>query len=86
TGGIPEVVVDGVTGLLVPFDDFDPDTREPRHPERFASEIAERVNRLLRDPALAERYGQAGRARAVERFSWGAIAEQTLALYRSCAE
>jgi alpha-maltose-1-phosphate synthase len=82
TGGIPEVVVDGETGLLVPFDDFDSETREPRDPERFAADIAERVNRLLGDPALAERFGNAGRTRAVAKFSWGAIAEQTLALYR----
>jgi alpha-maltose-1-phosphate synthase len=82
TGGIPEVVVDGETGLLVPFDDFDPETREPRDPERFAADIADRVNRLLGDPALAERFGRAGRTRAVAKFSWRAIAEQTLALYR----
>ena len=85
TGGIPEVVVDGETGLLVPFDDFDPETREPRDPQRFAADIAEMVNRLLEDPALAERFGKAGRERAVEKFSWSAIAEQTLALYRSLA-
>jgi starch synthase len=85
TGGIPEVVVDGETGLLVPFDDFDPETREPRDPQRFASDIADRVNRLLGDPALAERFGAAGRARAVETFSWSAIAEQTLELYRLVA-
>jgi alpha-maltose-1-phosphate synthase len=85
TGGIPEVVVDGETGLLVPFDDFDPETREPRDPQRFAADIAEMVNRLLGDPALAERFGKAGRERAVEKFSWSAIAEQTLALYRSLA-
>jgi alpha-maltose-1-phosphate synthase len=85
TGGIPEVVVDGETGLLVPFDDYDPETREPRDPERFAAGIAERVNRLLGDAALAERFGAAGRARAIERFSWAAIAEQTLGLYRRLA-
>jgi starch synthase len=83
TGGIPEVVADGETGLLVPFDDYDPETREPRDPARFAADIAERVNRLLADPALAERFGRAGRVRAVEQFDWAAIAEQTLALYRS---
>jgi starch synthase len=82
TGGIPEVVVDGETGLLVPFDDFDPVTREPRDPQRFAADIAEHVNRLLGDRALAERFGKAGRERAIARFSWSAIAEQTLGLYR----
>jgi starch synthase len=82
TGGIPEVVVDGETGLLVPFDDFDPVTREPRDPQRFAADIAERVNRLLGDPGRAERFGKAGRERAITRFSWSAIAEQTVGLYR----
>jgi starch synthase len=82
TGGIPEVVVDGETGLLVAFDDFDPVTREPRDPLRFAADIAEHVNRLLGDPALAERFGKAGRERAISRFSWSAIAEHTLGLYR----
>ena len=79
TGGIPEVVADGETGLLVPFDDFDPETREPRDPERFAADIAERVNLLLGDPTLAERFGEAGRTRAIEKFSWGAIAARRCA-------
>ena len=83
TGGIPEVVVEGETGLLVPFDDFDATTREPRDPEQFAAGIAGRVNALLADPDLAERMGEAGRRRAVEQFSWRSIAEQTLELYRS---
>jgi alpha-maltose-1-phosphate synthase len=83
TGGIPEVVVDGETGLLVPFEPGDPATREPADPVRFASDIAERVNSLLADPALAERMGQAGRVRAVEKFAWSTIAEQTVGLYRS---
>jgi starch synthase len=86
TGGIPEVVVEGETGLLVPFSDYDPVTREPTDPARFADEIAKRVNALLTDPDLAARYGEAGRRRAVEQFSWSAIAEQTLELYRSVAE
>ena len=83
TGGIPEVVVDGETGYLVPFEPGDPATREPVDPDRFAADIAERVNALLADPALAERMGEAGRRRAVEKFSWRTIAEQTVELYRS---
>lgn len=83
TGGIPEVVVDGETGLLVPFRPGDELTREPADPARFAAEIAERVNRLLADRELAERMGEAGRLRAVEQFSWRTIAEQTAALYRT---
>jgi starch synthase len=82
TGGIPEVVVDGETGLLVPFEPGDAVTREPGDPAAFAREIAERVNTLIADPVLAERFGEAGRRRAVEKFSWATIAEETLALYR----
>jgi len=80
TGGIPEVVADGVTGLLVPFDSDGAGVA--RDPQGFAHDIAARVNRLLRDPELAERFGKAGRRRAVEEFGWDAIAAQTAALYR----
>jgi glycogen synthase len=83
TGGIPEVVEDGVTGLLVPFDPRDDGSRDPLDAERFARDIAERVNELLSDPARARRMGEAGRARAIERFSWPAIASETAALYGS---
>jgi starch synthase len=79
TGGIPEVVADGETGLLVPFESNGADG--PRDPDRFAADIAERVNRLLADPELAERMGRAGRRRAVAEFSWSAIATETAALY-----
>jgi alpha-maltose-1-phosphate synthase len=82
TGGIPEVVADGETGLLVPFEFRDETTRAPSDPERFAADIAERVNALLSDPERAKQMGKAGRERAVEQFSWRAIAERTLALYR----
>jgi starch synthase len=83
TGGIPEVVADGETGLLVPFEPGDALTREPADPDAFARAIAEHVNRLVADPELAARMGEAGRKRAVEQFSWRTIAEQTLELYRS---
>jgi starch synthase len=79
TGGIPEVVADGETGLLVPFDSDG--AGGPRDPGRFAAGIAGRVNRLLADPGLAERMGRAGRRRAVEQFSWTTIAAETAALY-----
>ena len=83
TGGIPEVVEDGVTGLLVPFEPSDDIVPAPRDPAGFAAAIAERVNILLRDPDLARRMGKAGRRRAMERFSWTAIADRTVELYRS---
>ncbi|HZD00292.1 MAG TPA: glycogen synthase [Actinomycetes bacterium] len=80
TGGIPEVVADGVTGLLVPFSSDG--AGAPHDARAFARDIAVRVNRLLANPTLAERFGKAGRQRAVEEFGWGAIAAQTAALYR----
>jgi starch synthase len=82
TGGIVEVVDDGVTGLLVPIDPVDDGTGEPRDPAQFAHDFAERLNEAVRDPARAAEMGRAGRARVIERFEWGAIAEQTVALYR----
>jgi starch synthase len=82
TGGIPEVVEDGATGLLVPFDPVDDPSRTPRDPDRFARDIAERVNRLLGDPAEAKKMGEAGRRRAVREFSWATVAERVDALYR----
>jgi starch synthase len=81
TGGIPEVVEDGVTGLLVPFEPVDDPSRVPREPGEFAAAIAERVNRILSNPAEAKLMGEAGRERAVEQFGWDRIAEQVRALY-----
>jgi starch synthase len=78
-GGIPEVVVDGETGLLVPVE-LGADGN-PTDPAKFASDFAARVNELLADPERAKRLGKAGRVRAVDEFSWGAIAEKTIALY-----
>src|SRR5918992_1438244 len=76
TGGIVEVVVDGETGLLVPFEPAEGDI-VPRDPEAFAAGIAERVNALVSDPERARAMGRAGRERAVREFDWAAIAEQT---------
>ncbi|MFI6923230.1 glycogen synthase [Nonomuraea spiralis] len=81
TGGIPEVVADGETGLLVPIDQGPDGT--PYDPEAFAADLAERVNTLLADPARAAAMGRAGRVRAVEHFSWERIARRTLDLYAS---
>ncbi|GGS72042.1 glycogen synthase [Nonomuraea spiralis] len=81
TGGIPEVVADGETGLLVPIDQGPDGT--PHDPEAFAADLAERVNTLLADPARAAAMGRAGRVRAVEHFSWERIARRTLDLYAS---
>ena len=80
-GGIKEVVVDGETGFLVPLAQMTESPFEPTDPERFASDLAAAVNRLMGDREMARKFGVAGRRRAEERFSWGAIAKQTKALY-----
>jgi starch synthase len=82
TGGIPEIVVDGGTGWLVPFERGDDEFGTPRDPAGFAAGLAQAINRLLKDPDQAIAFGQAGRRRVVERFSWSAIAAKTVDLYR----
>ena len=70
-GGIPEVVADGQTGLLVPPDD--------------PAALADAINALVRDPARATAMGQLGRERAAAEFSWATIAAQTAELYAELA-
>jgi glycogen synthase len=85
TGGIKEVVVDDKTGYLVPFDQ-DPVTSFPREPETFARDLGARINALLKDPEKCKRFGDAGRRRVEDIFSWTAIAHQTIDLYRRLIE
>jgi starch synthase len=80
TGGIKEVVVDGETGFLVPFAQ-DPVTGFAAEPEQFAKDLGAKVSELLADPEKCKRFGEAGRRRVEETFSWTAIAEQTIVLY-----
>ncbi len=80
-GGIKEVVVDGETGFLVPLEQMNESPFEATNPEKFARDLAERVNDLMRNPELRKRFGEAGRKRAEEYFSWTKIAERTKALY-----
>ena len=85
-GGIKEVVVDGETGFLVPIDQMTESPFEPNNPDKFSRDLAARVNQLMADPALCEKFGRAGRKRAEEKFGWPAIAQQTKALYeRLCS-
>ncbi len=79
-GGIPEVVVPDETGLLVDVG-LAPGGSAPTDPAAFSKRLADAINRLARDPALRQRLGRAGRQRALDHFSWDAIAERTLALY-----
>jgi starch synthase len=82
TGGIKEVVVDGQTGFLVPFA-ADRVTNMPLSPDQFARDLAARLNQVLAYPDLQRKFGEAGRRRVEEKFSWTAIADQTIELYRS---
>jgi glycogen synthase len=82
-GGIKEVVVDGETGFLVPLEQMTESPFEPLHPEKFSRDLATKINQLMADPDLRQKFGKAGRKRAEEKFSWSAIAQETKALYES---
>src|SRR5207244_9835322 len=70
TGGIPEVVDDGVTGLLVPIEQVADGTGTPVDPDRFVADLAAAITALATDPDRAAGFGRAGRRRAVEEFDW----------------
>lgn len=81
-GGIPESVVHGETGLLVPVEQMDSAPFEPVDPDKFARDLAGAINELMRDPARREAMGKAARSRVEHVFSWEAVAHRTLGLYR----
>ena len=83
TGGIPEVVVPGETGVLVPIEQAADGTGTPLDPEQYVADFAEALTGLVTDPERAAAYGRAGRERAIASFSWDAIAERTVEVYRS---
>ncbi len=83
TGGIPEVVVHGETGWLVPIEQVTDGSGIPVDPHRFVSDLAITLTEALSDPVRARAYGQAGRKRAVESFSWSSIGDQTMTVYES---
>ena len=85
-GGIPEVVEDGVTGLLVPTHPVSEVDVEPRDPDRFARDLAAAVNTLMDDPARRAAMAVRARARVEEAFGWTSIARQTLAFYAELIE
>jgi starch synthase len=84
-GGIPEVVMDGETGILVPLELSPDEPMTPVSPERFAGELASAINALVADPTRRAAMGAAGRCRAVEQFSWSSVADRTIELYASLA-
>lgn len=80
-GGIPEIIVDGATGFLVPFDSESKTNFEPRNPLEFQKNLAKKINQLLDDPELCRTMGEASRRRVEAHFSWSTIAQQTLQFY-----
>jgi starch synthase len=83
TGGIPEVVVDGETGWLVPIEQVQDGTGTPVDPDRYVDDLARALTEAVSDVDRARAFGSAGRRRAVESFSWGSIGDRTLEVYRS---
>ncbi len=90
TGGIPEVVVDpstgsgqAATGWLVPIEQATDGTGTPLDPDQYVADFAAALVEAVDDSEVARERGLAGRARAQESFSWPAIAEQTMDIYRS---
>ncbi|WP_153397496.1 glycogen synthase [Ornithinicoccus halotolerans] len=81
TGGIPEVVVPGETGWLVPVEQVADGTGTPVDEDRFVADFAAALRDALADPQRARAMGEAGRRRAIEHFSWTAVAERTVAVY-----
>jgi starch synthase len=83
-GGIPEVVVDGETGLLVPYDPAKAD--DPEAVQAFEADLAAKINSLTSDPERATAFGRAGRQRCIDEFSWAKIAQETVDVYRRAIE
>ena len=81
-GGIPEVVVPGETGLLVPVAQMNEAPFEPVDADKFAADLAAAINTLMRDKDLRAAMGAAARRRVEEKFSWAAIAARTAEVYR----
>ena len=82
-GGIPEIIVDGKTGFLVPLEPTSSTNFEPKNPDEFQHALADKLNVLLDNPEMAKKFGEASRQRAIDVFSWKSIAKQTFNFYES---
>jgi len=81
-GGIPEIIVEGETGYLIPLESKSRTDFNPINPELFQKEFAKKINLLLEDEALATKMGKAGRERVLKIFSWESIAQTTFNYYQ----
>jgi starch synthase len=81
TGGIPEVVEDGVTGILVPIEQLSDGSGKPLDEAKFVHDFANALNKALSEVDL-QAFGAAGRKRVEDQFSWDRIAQDTIAVYR----
>jgi glycogen synthase len=81
-GGIPEILDHGHDGYLVPLQPVSQTDAEPKEPEAFSQALAKEINKMLTNPESAQEMGQAARAKVLAKFSWQAIASQTLELYQ----
>ncbi len=82
-GGIPEIIVEGKTGFLVPLEATSSTNFEPKNPEKFQHALAEKLNTLLDNPEMAKKFGEESRKRAIDVFSWKSIAKQTFNFYET---
>jgi glycogen synthase len=85
-GGIPEVVIPDLTGLLVPIEPRSQVDVEPANPQRFSENLASAINQLLRAPEESRAMGKRARSRVEEHFSWTSIAAKTLGFYEQVIE
>jgi glycosyltransferase involved in cell wall biosynthesis len=85
-GGIPEIIVEGKTGFLIPLQSVSRTDFNPANPDTFQKDFASKVNQLLEDESLATKMGKAGREKVLEKFSWESIAKTTFDYYKEVIE